>query len=83
MLRAVFLEEIFAGMYFDVRMVSTYKLIQQLTLFVNRTQDLKDRLDYDKEEDLMTHQIMMLWLKHQLKLIHDYSLVGYTLSPHP
>ncbi len=50
---------------------------------MNRTQDLKDRLDYDEEEDLMTHQIMMLWLKHQPKLIHDYSLVGYTLSPHP
>jgi hypothetical protein len=26
-LGAVFLEEIFAGKYFDVRMVSTYKLI--------------------------------------------------------
>ncbi len=31
----------------------------------------------------MTHQIMMFWLKCQPKLIHDYSLVGYTLSPHP
>ncbi len=50
---------------------------------MNRTQDLKDRLDYDKEEDSMTHQIMMFWLKRQPKLIHDYSLVGYTLSPHP
>jgi hypothetical protein len=50
---------------------------------VNKTQDLKDRLDYDKEEDSMTHQIMMFWLKRQPKLIHDYSLVGYTLSPHP
>jgi hypothetical protein len=57
--------------------------IQQLTLFVNRTQDLKDRLDYDEEEDLMTHQIMTFWLKRQPKLIHDYNLVGYTLSPHP
>jgi hypothetical protein len=50
---------------------------------VNRTQDLKDRLDYDKEEDSMTHQIMMIWLNRQPKLIHDYSLVRYTLSPHP
>ncbi len=49
---------------------------------MNRTQDLKDRLDYDKEEDSMTQQIMMFWLKCQPKLIHDYSLVGYTLSPH-
>ncbi len=31
----------------------------------------------------MTHQIMMFWLKRRPKLIHDYSLVGYTLSPHP
>ena len=31
----------------------------------------------------MTHQIMMFWLKRQPKLIHDYSLVEYTLSPHP
>jgi hypothetical protein len=40
-------------------------------------------LDYDEEEDSMTHQIMTFWFKHQLKLIHDYSLVGYVLSPHP
>jgi hypothetical protein len=38
---------------------------------------------YDEEEDSMTHQIMTFWLKHQPKLIHDYSLVGYTFSPHP
>jgi hypothetical protein len=50
---------------------------------VNRTLDLKNRLDYDKEEDSMTHQIMTFWLKRQPKLIHDYSLVGYALSPHP
>ena len=50
---------------------------------MNRTQDLKDRLDYDEEEDSMTHQIMMFWLKRQPKLIHDYSLVGYVLSPNP
>jgi hypothetical protein len=50
---------------------------------MNRTQDLKDRLDYDEEEDSMTHQIMTFWLKRRLKLIHDYSLVGYILSAHP
>ncbi len=50
---------------------------------MSRTQDLKDRLDFDEEEDLMTYQIMMFWFKRQPKLIHDYSLVGYTLSPHP
>jgi hypothetical protein len=31
----------------------------------------------------MTHQIMTFWFKRQPKLIHDYSLVGYILSPHP
>ncbi len=31
----------------------------------------------------MTHQIMMFQLKRRPKLIHDYSLVGNTLSPHP
>ncbi len=31
----------------------------------------------------MTHQIMTFWVKHQPKLIHDYSLVRYVLSPHP
>ncbi len=31
----------------------------------------------------MTHQIMMFWLKRWPKLIHDYSLVEYTLSSHP
>jgi hypothetical protein len=29
----------------------------------------------------MTHQIMTFWFKRQPKLIHDYSLVGYILSP--
>jgi hypothetical protein len=31
----------------------------------------------------MTHQIMTFWLKRRPKLIHDCSLVGYKLSPHP
>ncbi len=31
----------------------------------------------------MTHQIMTFWFKHQPKLIHDYSFVGYVLSPYP
>ncbi len=52
-------------------------------MLVHRTQKLKDRLDDDKEEDLMTHQIMTFRFKHQPKLIHDYSLVGYILSPNP
>jgi hypothetical protein len=52
-------------------------------LFVHRTQELKDRLYYDKEEDSMTHQIMTFWFKCRTKLIHDYSLVGCTLSPNP
>ena len=50
-------------------------------MLVHRTQELKDRLDNDKEEDSMTHQIMTFWFKRQPKLIHDYSLVGYILSP--
>jgi hypothetical protein len=40
-------------------------------------------LDDDEEENSMTHQIMTFWFKSQPKLIHDYSLVGYILSPHP
>jgi hypothetical protein len=55
----------------------------QLTLFVHKTQELKDRLEYDKEEDLMTHQSMTFWFKHRTMLIHDYSLVGYILSQNP
>ncbi len=31
----------------------------------------------------MIHQIMTFWFKRQPKLIHDYSLVGYILSPDP
>jgi hypothetical protein len=31
----------------------------------------------------MTHQIMTFWFKCRTKLIHDYSLVGYILSPNP
>ncbi len=31
----------------------------------------------------MTHQIMTFWFKRQPKFIHDYSLVGCVLSPHP
>ena len=34
----------------------------------------------NKVENLMTHQIMTFWFKRQPKLIHDYSLVGYTLT---
>jgi hypothetical protein len=52
-------------------------------LFVHRTQELKDRLEYDKEEDLMMHPIMTFWFKCRTKLIYDYSLVGYILSPNP
>ncbi len=52
-------------------------------MFVHRTQEVKERLDYDEEEDSMTHQIMTFWFKRQPELIHDYSLVGYVLSPHP
>jgi hypothetical protein len=55
----------------------------QLTLFVHKTQELKDRLDYDKEEELMTHQIMTFLFKCITKLSHDYSLVRYILSPNP
>jgi hypothetical protein len=58
-------------------------MIQQLTLLVYRALELKDRLDNDKEEDSMTHQIMTFWVKHQPKLIHDHSLVGYIFSPNP
>jgi hypothetical protein len=57
--------------------------IQQLNLLVHRTQELKDRLDDDEVENSMTHQIMTFWFKRRSKLIHDYSLVGYILSPHP
>jgi hypothetical protein len=57
--------------------------MQQLPLLVHRTQELKDRLDNEEVENLMTHQIMTFWFKCQPKLIHDYSLVGYILSPHP
>ncbi len=31
----------------------------------------------------MTHQIMTFWFKRRTKLIHDYNLVGYILSPNP
>ncbi len=31
----------------------------------------------------MTHWVMIFWLKRRTKLIHDYSLVGYILSPNP
>jgi hypothetical protein len=31
----------------------------------------------------MTRQIMTFWFKRRTKLIHDYSLVGYILSPNP
>ncbi len=84
LLQAVFLEEIIADKYFNFRFFSCIVQvnIQQLTLFVHRTQELKDRLDDDKEEDSMT-QIMTFWFKCQPKLIHDYSLVGYILSPNP
>ncbi len=57
--------------------------IQQLTLLVHITQELKDRLDDAKEEDSITLQIITFWFKRQPKLIHDYNLVGYILSPNP
>jgi hypothetical protein len=31
----------------------------------------------------MTHPIMTSWFKCRTKLIHDYSLVVYILSPNP
>ncbi len=50
-------------------------------MLVHRTHEQEARLEDDEEEDLVTHQIMTFWFKHQPKLIHDYSLVGYVLSP--
>jgi hypothetical protein len=29
------------------------------------------------------HQVMHFWIKRKDKLVHDYSLVGYILSPNP
>jgi hypothetical protein len=84
LLQAVYLEVIIAGKYFNFENCFNVQVnIPQLTLFVHRTQELKERLDNDKEEDSMTHQIMTFWFKRQPKLIHDYSLVGYILSPNP
>jgi hypothetical protein len=40
-------------------------------------------LESDEEEDSMTYQIMSFWPKCRTKLIHDYSLVEYILSPNP
>lgn len=31
----------------------------------------------------LADQVMRFWLKRREKLIHDYSLVGYILCPHP
>ena len=31
----------------------------------------------------MDHVAMRFWIKRQDKLIHDYSLIGYLLSPNP
>jgi hypothetical protein len=65
LLQAAFLGKIIVDKYFNFRIVSMYKQvnIKHLTLLVHRTQELKDRLDDDKEEDLMTHQIMTFWFK--------------------
>jgi hypothetical protein len=65
LLQAAFLGEIIVGKYVNFRIVSMCKQvnIQHLTLLVHRTQELKDRLDDDKEEDSMTHQIMTFWFK--------------------
>jgi hypothetical protein len=42
-------------------------------------------IDYRPEEqwsgDSMTDGVMQFWIKHRPKLIHNYSLVGYILSP--
>ncbi len=70
---------------FTVHIQHTTYNIQHTSVksFRYMTQELKDRLDNDKEEDLMTHQIMTFWFKRQPKFTHDYSLVGYILSPNP
>jgi hypothetical protein len=84
LLQACYLEVIIAGKYFNFWNCFNMQVnMPQLTLFVHRTQELKDRLDYDEEEDSMTHQIMTFWFKCRTKLIHDYSLVGYILSQNP
>ncbi|KAL3766558.1 hypothetical protein ACHAWU_007798, partial [Discostella pseudostelligera] len=33
--------------------------------------------------DSVTHQVMRFWLRRRENLVHDYSLVGYILSPNP
>lgn len=41
----------------------------------------------DNEEkwpgDSLPHRVMRLWEKRRESMIHDYSLVGYLLSPNP
>ena len=34
-------------------------------------------------KNTLTDQVMRFWLKWRDKLIHDYALVGYILSPNP
>jgi len=37
----------------------------------------------DYQDDSLTSVVMRMWIKRRHLLVHDYSLVGYLLAPHP
>jgi hypothetical protein len=37
----------------------------------------------DYKDDSLTSVVMRMWIKFCHLLVHDYSLVGYLLAPHP
>ena len=37
----------------------------------------------DYQDDSLTSVVMRMWIKRRHLLVHDYSLTGYSLAPHP
>lgn len=37
----------------------------------------------DYQDDSLTSVVMRMWIKRRHLIVHDYSLVGYMLAPHP
>jgi hypothetical protein len=61
-----------------------YFFVPQLQLLLHDKQSLSNIISAKETQwsgNMLTHQVMCFWIKGRDKLVHDYSLVGYILSP--
>jgi hypothetical protein len=71
----------------DEKWVQIYIIfVPQLQLLLHNKLSLSNIISATETQwsgNMLTHQVMHFWIKRRDKLVHDYSFVGYILSPNP